>query len=472
MNRKAIVAIIILMSGALLGIAIIQWFWIKWSVDLDEKIFDDKVIIALSRVKDRLAEDARLYSKLTDVNLGSTDPLSNLKSSALISSIREAKESQWRQKATDEEIRLNLLLIQKELFFDSQQKEKLNVYMKQELDQQGIDLYYDYGVYSIESGGFTILNGNFTVPISISDVSETNARVEKSLYNSHYEIPLFKPDETLKLYFPQKTKWIWSSVLPQLVSSIIFTSLVLLCFIYTVYVIFRQKKISEITNDFINNMTHEFKTPIATISLAADSIDSPMIISDDTKVKRFTQIIKQENKRMLDQVEKVLQIAMLDKKDFKLKFSDIDLNEVVLQAVKNSELQVSQRDGKIEVETGADPAMIKGDETHVSNIVYNLLDNANKYSADAPDIKVTTFRSSAGVHVLIRDRGIGMSKESLKHIFDKFYRVHTGNRHDVKGFGLGLSYVKTMVEAHKGIINVHSELGRGSTFEVIFPFAV
>ena len=469
MNRKAIVAIIIIMSGALLGIAIIQWFWIKWSVDLDEKIFDDKVLIALSRVKDRLSEDARLYSKLTDINLGSTDPLSQLKSNNLLRSIRESSEGDWKQKATDEEIRRNLLLIQKESFFDSQQKEKLNIYMSQELAAQGIILYYDYGVYSHELGGFTILNDNFTVPIRIVDVSESHAKIEKSLYNSHYEIPLFKPDETLKLYFPQKIKWIWSSVLPQLVSSIVFTSLVLFCFIYTIYVIFRQKKISEITNDFINNMTHEFKTPIATISLAADSIDSPMIIGDQNKVKRFTHIIKQENNRMLDQVEKVLQIALLDKKDFKLKLTEIDLNALVLQAVKNTELQIVQREGTINMDLGAEPLMIKGDVTHVSNIIYNLLDNANKYSEYSPEINVCTFRSEAGLHLEIKDKGIGIAKESIKHIFDKFYRVHTGNRHDVKGFGLGLSYVKTMLEAHKGIVKVKSELGEGSTFEVVFP---
>ena len=245
---------------------------------------------------------------------------------------------------------------------------------------------------------------------------------------------------------------------------------VLFCFIYTLYIIFKQKKISEITNDFINNMTHEFKTPIATISLATDSINNPTIIKDENKIKRFLTIIKQENKRMLSQVEKVLQMALLEKDDFKLKFTGVYANDLINQVVQNAELQVTNRGGNIKIDLEANPDLIEADITHFSNIIHNLLDNANKYSPETPEITVNTHNVNNGIAISVRDKGLGMTKEAIKHIFDKFYRVHTGNRHDVKGFGLGLSYVKAMVNAHNGTISVESEPGKGSNFVINFPY--
>jgi len=217
-------------------------------------------------------------------------------------------------------------------------------------------------------------------------------------------------------------------------------------------------------------MTHEFKTPIATINLAADSIVSPMIINQPTKVDRFAGIIKQENSRMLSQVEKVLQMALLDKKDFKLKLAEVNVHEVIVQAVEHANLQVEKKGGHVEVDLKAHHPTIMADHTHLANIVHNLLDNANKYSPDQPDIKVITDNMPKGIRIIIQDQGIGMTKDERKHIFDKFYRVHTGNLHDVKGFGLGLSYVKAMVGAHKGSIEVQSEPGEGSSFILDLPF--
>ena len=251
---------------------------------------------------------------------------------------------------------------------------------------------------------------------------------------------------------------------------VIYRADILCCFIYTVFVIFRQKKVSEMKTDFINNMTHEFKTPIATISLATDSITNKTVINNEDKIKRFAGIIKQENKRMLNQVEKVLQMARIDKQEFDLKLTSINLNDVVFQASEHSRLKVTKRNGILETNLKADQSIIEGDLTHISNIVHNLLDNAEKYSEDEPSIQISTANGHGGVILSIKDNGIGMTKESQKHIFDKFYRVHTGNRHDVKGFGLGLSYVKALIAAHNGTINVDSELGKGSTFTLFFPF--
>ena len=221
--------------------------------------------------------------------------------------------------------------------------------------------------------------------------------------------------------------------------------------------------------DFINNMTHEFKTPIATISLAADSIMSPMVISSKDKITRFSNIIKQENKRMLSQVEKVLQMALIDKKEFTLKVSDVDMHQVIREAIENVNLQVQKRGGQITTDLQAGRPMIQGDATHLSNVIHNLLDNANKYSPEVPEISVHTRNVKGGLEVIVEDKGIGMSKEERKQIFEKFYRVPTGNLHDVKGFGLGLSYVKAITDAHEGKVSVESEPGKGSSFILFLP---
>ena len=222
-------------------------------------------------------------------------------------------------------------------------------------------------------------------------------------------------------------------------------------------------------NDFINNMTHEFKTPIATISLASDSIASPRVINEPDKIKRFTNIIRQENKRMNNQVEKVLQMARIDRQDFNLHISDVNMHEVIQNAVQYITLQVEKKDGIVTSDLKAENSIIKGDQTHISNVINNLLDNANKYSPENPEISVATRNVNGGLEVTISDKGIGISKESKKHIFEKFYRVHTGDLHDVKGFGLGLSYVKAMMDTHKGKIDVKSDLGKGSSFILFFP---
>jgi two-component system phosphate regulon sensor histidine kinase PhoR len=197
-----------------------------------------------------------------------------------------------------------------------------------------------------------------------------------------------------------------------------------------------------------------------------------MIAGHQDKVKRFADIIRQENQRMNAQVEKVLQMAVIDKKDFSLKLTDVNLHEVIRQAIENITLQVEKKGGEAKAYLEAENPTVEADLTHISNVINNLLDNANKYSPENPQISVHTRNVRNGVEVIVKDQGIGMSKEARKHIFDKFYRVHTGNLHDVKGFGLGLSYVKAMITAHKGDIQVKSEPGKGSSFILFFPFYV
>ena len=273
----------------------------------------------------------------------------------------------------------------------------------------------------------------------------------------------------LRIFFPNKNAIILRSLGKTLAATLFFAGIILVCFGYTLYIIFTQKKLSEMKTDFINNMTHEFKTPIATISLAADSLNNPTVLKNEDKILRFSRIIKQENIRMHKQVEKVLQMALLDKKDFNLKWSSINMHDLILAAIENISLQVEVREGSVQGFLNAASPVINGDQTHLSNIINNLLDNANKYSPQKPHITVFTRNVDKGLEIIVKDEGIGLGRDVRKFIFDKFYRVPTGNIHNVKGFGLGLSYVKTMVEAHKGKIDVRSELGKGSSFILFFP---
>ncbi|MEO1436632.1 MAG: HAMP domain-containing sensor histidine kinase, partial [Bacteroidota bacterium] len=347
----------------------------------------------------------------------------------------------------------------------------LDQLLKESLMHKGITIDYDYGLLSNRRQKFVFAKTS-------EDQLDRKGKVTEAglhrLLTSMFRVNLFPYDSPgqLMLYFPGKSGFLWQSVWMMLLGSVLFTGIILFCFIYTVQVIFRQKKLSEIKTDFINNMTHEFKTPIATISLAADSINSPIISGNPEKVKRFATIIKEENKRMNSQVEKVLQISLLDKDDFKLKLREINLHEVATKAARNLTLQVEQRNGSIELDLDAENHMIEGDLTHVQNVIHNLLDNANKYSPENPKIIIRTRNKGNGIQVSVIDHGMGMNKEARKRIFDKFYRVHTGNLHDVKGFGLGLSYVKAIMTAHKGHIDVKSEEGQGSEFILFFPFHV
>ncbi len=460
------------MSIALLGITIIQYVWLKRGTELNAKNFDDKVIIAMSRVKQQLEDDAnsvenfaKYYNQNRNESIFKVDiepdidlksPLGSYRSDILKSKMGSAL---WNR---DPHIALNGV-----------NTNKIDSYLKSSLADQGINLTYEYGIYSNKYDDFVITNGNYNVSIDNEEQFSDGGEIQ-NLYESEYKINLFNIDETespgtLRLFFPRKQTFLLTEILPSAIASIVFTGLILFCFIYTINIILTQKKVSIMKTDFINNMTHEFKTPIATISLATDSISNPTIISDPEKVKRFAGIIKEENKRMLGQVEKVLQIAKLDKEDIQLKITDVDLNELAEKAAKHTSLQVNDRGGNIKLHLRSSNPIIEGDKNHISNVIHNLLDNANKYSKESPNITVETRDSKGGIEVIVADQGIGMSKDDLKRIFEKFYRVSTGNIHDVKGFGLGLSYVKAIVDAHNGLIRVKSELDSGSTFTIFFP---
>jgi two-component system phosphate regulon sensor histidine kinase PhoR len=250
---------------------------------------------------------------------------------------------------------------------------------------------------------------------------------------------------------------------------IFFTLIIISAFYVTVSTLLRQKKLSEIKNDFINNMTHEFKTPLATISLAVDAMRNEKVVQDREKSAYFSSIIKEENRRMNKQVETILQAALIDRQELQLKLQPLHINEVIKKVMDNFKLQLEEIHATVVLQLEAGHDMAEADEVHFTNLISNLIDNAIKYSRDKLTIGIQTYTSGKNLAIRIEDNGIGMTKETQRRIFEKFYRAHTGNVHNVKGFGLGLSYVKSVVDAHNGRIKVESTVGKGTAFTLDIP---
>lgn len=330
--------------------------------------------------------------------------------------------------------------------------------LKSQLLEKGISENFELGIQS-ESGDL----------IAIGNLLDPQILLVEGLQSKLFPNDILGNDNFIYVYFPEKSSHVFRQVWLPISSSLVFILVIVLCFYYAIRVILRQKALSDTKNDFINNMTHEFKTPLATVSLAVEALQDPELSNQETFRGRYLGIIKEENKRLVGQVEKVLQAAALDKNEFNLKLETLHLPSLIQACIDQIGLQVENRGGKIELQVELQDPYLEGDQFHLSHIFNNLLDNATKYSTSNPTIRVTVKEQGASVSILLQDQGIGMSREAVKKIFEKFYRVPTGNVHDVKGFGLGLSYVKTMVEAHKGAISVQSELGKGSTFTINLP---
>jgi two-component system phosphate regulon sensor histidine kinase PhoR len=277
--------------------------------------------------------------------------------------------------------------------------------------------------------------------------------------------------EHLIIVVPDFDRQIWASLRWVIFGAIAFMLVIVAAFFVTVKSLLNQKKLSEIKSDFINNMTHEFKTPLATISLAVDALRNEKVQADKEKTKYFSNIIKEENIRMNKHVETILQAALMDRQELQLNLTQMHVHEVIHSVVDNYALQLSDKQGDIQLLLNAKNDQISADEVHFSNLISNLIDNAIKYSEDKLLIIISTHSTKKHLVIRIEDNGIGMSKETVKRIFEKFYRAHTGNLHNVKGFGLGMSYVKTVIDAHKGKIKVESTLGKGSIFTVEVPLS-
>jgi two-component system phosphate regulon sensor histidine kinase PhoR len=291
---------------------------------------------------------------------------------------------------------------------------------------------------------------------------------------SEYQASLFPHDilaapNSLSLYFPERGLYLFKQIGLLLAMTVMFMAVVVFGFGYTVKTVLAQQRTTRQMVEFVNNMTHEFKTPISTVALACEAILRPDVISEPDKVARFSKMIQDENRRMRHQAEKILQMAALEEQQGELKLSAVDLHAVIENAVESIQLQVASRNGRVSTRLSSRNAWMQADEVHLTGIIFNLLDNANKYSPDNPDITVSTEDHPDGIRVTIADQGIGMASAEFERIFEKYYRVPSGNVHDVKGFGLGLSYVSLMVKAHGGRISVRSKLGRGTEIDLVLP---
>jgi signal transduction histidine kinase len=334
-------------------------------------------------------------------------------------------------------------------------------YLRAELDNNGLKLPFDFAVVN-RSGGLVYRTAGF----NMSQMNSDNMFTQTLFPND----PVNKINY-LKVYFPDKHDYIFSSI-RFMIPSFAFTFILLVIFLYTIIVAFRQKKLNEMKNDFINNMTHEFKTPISTISLAAQMLNDDSVRKSTTMLQHISGVINDETKRLRFQVEKVLQMSMFDRQKATLKLQDIDANAAISNIIHTFKLKVEKYGGAIEAKLDAENAIVNVDEMHFTNVIFNLLDNAVKYRREDVPLKLEVSTSdidNGKLCITIADNGIGIKKEDLKKIFEKFYRVSTGNRHDVKGFGLGLAYVHKMVGELRGEIDVESELGSGTKFIITLP---
>ncbi|WP_298777991.1 sensor histidine kinase KdpD [uncultured Polaribacter sp.] len=334
---------------------------------------------------------------------------------------------------------------------------ELNATIKDELNKRNIDLDFKYGVYNIDGLATKLKSGYYTINKKES-----------------YDYPLFYDTDNNKEYilyltFPTKNEHILSGISGILLLSLFFIFIIIIAFSSSLYQLIKQKKISEIKTDFINNMTHEFKTPIATINLALDSIKNPKIINDSDKVMRYIKMIRDENKRMHTQVENVLRISRLEKNQLDISKETIDMHDLIDDAINHISLLIIDKKGTVDTHFEAITDEISGNQFHLTNVVVNILENAIKYSEVSPKIDVYTESTNKFFIFKIKDEGIGMNKGVQKNVFDKFYREQKGNIHDVKGHGLGLAYVKEIIEKHHGTVFVESEKGRGSIFTVKLP---
>ncbi|MEH6304751.1 ATP-binding protein [Olivibacter sp. CPCC 100613] len=331
--------------------------------------------------------------------------------------------------------------------------------LKEELLQRKINLPFNMVI--TEGSDDSVLfqmasfNGNFDLKNSYATLLFPNSMIKSS--------------GKLAINFPSRTSLLLGSMGVMLGSSAALLLVLIGCFTYTIFIILRQKKISEMKTDFINNMTHEFKTPVATIMIASESLKDPEIVTDVKRVDKLANIIYDENVRLGNHIERVLNIAKIDKGDLKLDRQELNLNDLVAAVVDSMDLQLKKREALVNMQLDAVNPLLHGDEFHLSNVIFNLIDNAIKYSKGIPEITIKTKNIGHHIHVIVSDKGIGMSRDQLSKIFDQFYRVSTGNLHDVKGFGLGLSYVNDIIKRMKGTVKVKSEKNKGTEFELILP---
>lgn len=420
MSRKMLRLVIVLATVSLAGMLATQIFWLRRAFDLREKQFTLNVNLALKNVVESLC------------NYNSSDypgdnPIEQLGSNYFI-------------------VRTNNMI----------EPGILEYFLKAEFEKRAIATSFEYGIYDCRDeqmvyGNFVSLVDDETTPAAIGDFP--------NLSENDYYFGVFFPDRSFDLA-GQMGIWTFSTVV---------LIIVVTFFAFTLFVIFKQKRLSEIQRDFINNITHEFKTPISTIALSTDVLKDPAIIKSPERLRNYATIIESENLRLKNQVEKVLQVASIDSEEIGLKKEVVRVHDLVSEAIDRIKVPLESKHGNIDLVIDNKETLIKADRLHITNIIFNLLDNAVKYTGLSAVIVVRVSTKADEVTIEVEDNGKGISKEEQTRIFDRFYRVSTGNIHDVKGFGIGLNYVKIIVQAHKGKVAVSSVLNQGSVFKVTLP---
>ena len=512
MTRRAIFTIISLMSVALIGLIGFQIYWINNAIILSQERFQKDVQESLRNVSERLERNELLFvasnSFVTaDVHAGGGDTWVNSEET-IVKHVDEngdiKKSKTFRFKSNQNEIhetrvyesalidslgsdgnitlslsgddsvivdiqkvalksaKLNIV-VKEMLEFEGNLETRIHPHvidslLTEEFNDKGIHISYGFGVFDAKKDKFVIAKFSN----------------EEDLKNSPLKATLFPNDllnsaNYLTVNFPKQDQFLIKKVWATLASSILLIGIIVFSFVYAIRIILRQKKLSEIKNDFINNMTHEFKTPIATVSLACEALYEDEIAGNPKTYQRYLKVIGEENKRLEKQVEKVLSAAQLDKQDFKLEQQKTNIVELLEEVTNNFKFRIEELNGTLTLNVETDFVEVWVDRMHTKNVCQNLLDNAIKYSGEAPQIHMRLYFDKGFIKIEVKDQGDGIRKEDQKNIFDKFYRVPTGNVHNIKGFGLGLSYVKSIMDQHKGKITLRSEPGRGSSFTLSFP---
>ena len=512
MNRRLYIVALVLTSLSLVGIIFIQGYWIKMAIDDKEEAFTYSIQQVLNNVVKKIEQDEVdkyvaqiIFLRENDSTLKLRDPL--LHDFIFIQNNKDNRESfAYDHGVLDEDYELPITTTHPsnnnlDTNFLNTEKLDNNSYLVKAYEKLS-DLPEIERLMIEESFKSIIRQQSINERVSILQIQKLieeklrkrnlNLRFEFAIYNknvlSKVHSKYFEPNETkeyrtplfgansnddsfyeLAVIFPQRERFVLSSIIEIASLSTVFMLIIIAVFIITLNQLITQRRISEIKTDFINNMTHEFKTPIATMSLVLDTLKSPMAINNPDKVMHYVKILKQENKRMLAQVENILQISRLEKGSLQLEREPLDVHNLITNAITHVQVMLNERGGVIHTHFLADNSDISANESHLTNVFINIIENAIKYSPEAPIIDIYTENIKNRILIRIKDKGQGMSKQAAKYIFDKFYREHTGDLHNIKGHGLGLAYVKSIVEYHQGSIYVESEKGKGSTFFIKLP---
>lgn len=507
MNRRKIIMIILLVTVALVTLVAIQLYWINSAIKVEESHFHRRVNEAAGNIAYKLQKmelakefslqqrsekimrslDSLSFAYYTQMVQDSLNPESH-NYSRQFEQLDILKDGDWKtvsridsssagnngepDKGSIEENYRKQSEMLSELFeemisarnpfmgVERYQRASLDSIIGLELINRGLRTDYEFGIFSSVQNRFLVeKTGNFTQAM-LDEGFVYPLAPNNLLMNSDYLI----------LYFPRQMHFMLVQLTGMLAISILIVLILIGAFYYAIHTIIRQKKLSVMKTDFINNMTHEFKTPISTVALACEALSDSDIQKSETLYKNYIGIISEENRRLGVMAEKILQTAILEKGELKLRLESFDVHDIIREVVKTMSIQVEIRDGKINTDLQAEPSMLKADRVHITNIITNLLDNANKYTPSKPRIEVSTSNSPEGIIITVSDNGLGISKQNQKKIFEKLYRIPTGNIHNVKGYGLGLSYVKFIVEKHRGSITLDSEPGEGSKFRIFLPY--